>query len=473
MSRQSGVLDFALIVVGGGSAGFAAALRGAELGARTGLIEASTLGGTCVNVGCVPSKTLIRAAEANHRREHHGFEGIAATNGIVQWPAVREQKDALVAQLRQAKYQDVLDAHTQVTLIPERAQLVPGEPAVRAGDRTLRAAKIILATGASPWNAPIPGLSSAPVLDSASAMDLERLPESMIVIGGSAVGLELAQMFARLGVRVTVVEALARLLPAEDPAVGDAVAEYLRREGIGVRAGVKVHDVAHNDGRAIVRLDNGTTIETLVADRLLLATGRRANTRQLGLGAAGVDVGPRGDIRVDAYLRTSASDIYAAGDVTGEPMFVYVAAYAGATAAENALNGDVAPYDLTALPRVTFTDPAVAAVGVTDGQARAAGIEPSTAVLPLGHVPRALAARDTRGFVKLIADRESRRLIGAHVVAAEAGEMITEPALAIRHGLTIDDLASSFHPYLTLSEGIKLAAQAFDRDVRKLSCCAA
>lgn len=293
MSQQSGVRDFDLIVVGGGSAGFAAALRGAELGADVGLVEASTLGGTCVNVGCVPSKTLIRAAEANHRREHHGFDGIAASDGVVRWPAVREQKDALVSRLRQAKYQDVLAAHARVTLIPERAQLVAGEPAVHAGGRTLRAEKVILATGASPWSAPIPGLSSVAALDSASAMDLERLPESMIVIGGSAVGLELAQMFARLGVRVTVVEAMAWLLPADDPAAGDALADYLQREGVGVRAGVAVHDVAHSDDHAVVRLDNGTTIETLVADRLLLATGRRANTRELGLEAAGVDVGPQ------------------------------------------------------------------------------------------------------------------------------------------------------------------------------------
>ena len=208
-------------------------------------------------------------------------------------------------------------------------------------------------------------------------------------------------------------------------------------------------------------------------EQLLVATGRRANTSGLGLELAGVALGAKGEIRVDQHLRTSNDDVYAAGDVTGEPMLVYVAAYAGMTAALNALNGDTRRYDLTAVPKVTFTDPAVASVGLTMEDAEAGGVHAIVSHLPLSQVPRALAARDTRGFIQLVADSSTRRLVGAHILAAEAGEMITEPALAIRFGLTIDDLASSFHPYLTLSEGIKLTAQTFDRDVAKLSCCAA
>jgi mercuric reductase len=211
----------------------------------------------------------------------------------------------------------------------------------------------------------------------------------------------------------------------------------------------------------------------VTAERLLVATGRRANTRGLGLEDAGVKLGKRGEILVNQHLQSSNPDIYAAGDVIGDPMFVYVAAHGGTLAAENALAGNRQRYNLSALPRVTFTDPAVASVGVTEQQAREQGIVPLASTLPLEHVPRALAARDTRGFVKLVADAATRKIIGAHLLAAEAGEMITEPALAIRHGLTIEDLTSAFHPYLTLSEGIKLAAQAFTKDVAKLSCCAA
>ena len=212
---------------------------------------------------------------------------------------------------------------------------------------------------------------------------------------------------------------------------------------------------------------------TARADQLLVATGRRANTTGFGLGEIGVGLGKKGEIAVNEFLQTTNADVYAAGDVLGDPMFVYVAAYGGALAAENALTGNGRRYDLSALPKVTFTDPAVASVGLTEDQARAQGIEPLVAKLPLEYVARAVAARDTRGFIKLVADAGTKKIIGAHILAAEAGEMVTEPALAIKYGLTIEDLTATFHPYLTLSEGIKLAAQAFTKDVAKLSCCAA
>ncbi|HXF94985.1 MAG TPA: mercury(II) reductase [Gemmatimonadales bacterium] len=465
--------EYDLLVLGGGSAGFAAAIRGAELGARVGLIEGGTLGGTCVNVGCVPSKTLIRAAEAHHRRTHHGFRGIPATDGAPDWTLVRGQKDELVAHLRRAKYRDVLGAYPTIALFERRGRLTSGSTIELADGRRLAAGRIVVTTGASPWAPPIPGLADAGFLDNATAMALERLPESLIVIGGSAVGLELAQMFSRMGVRVTVLEALPRVVPAEDPEVGEALGAYLRAEGIEVRTGVAVERVGRGpEGYTVTYRHSGAAL-TAQGARILVATGRRANTAGFGLETAGVRLGEKGEIVVDDFLRTANPAIYAAGDVIGDPMFVYVAAYGGALAAENALRGNLRRYDLRVLPKVTFTDPAVASVGLTDGQARAQGIEPLVSTLPLEHVPRALAAHDTRGFVKLVADRETRKLIGAHILAAEAGEMITEPALAIKYGLTLDDLVAAFHPYLTLSEGIRLAAQSFQKDVAKLSCCAA
>jgi mercuric reductase len=464
--------DFDLLIVGGGSAGFAAAIKGAELGARVGLIEGGTLGGTCVNVGCIPSKTLIRAAEAHHRRSHHGFAGIPTSDGPPDWGAVRAQKDELVAGLRQAKYWDVLRAYEAITLFEQRAMMTSSRSVRLANGRTITGGKIIITTGATPWAPPIPGLAEAGYLDNATAMALEHLPASLIVIGGSAVGLELAQMFARLGVQVTVLEALPRLVPAEEPAVGEAIAGYLRGEGLAIHAGVQITQVERRKGYSIAFVE-GEASRTVRADQLLVATGRRANTHGFGLDTLGVTLGTKGEIVVDEFLQTTHPGVYAAGDVLGDPMFVYLAAHAGTVAAENALSGHARRYDLAALPRVTFTDPAVASVGLTEGEARALGIEPLVATLPLEHVPRALAARDTRGFVRLLAHPETRKLIGAHIVAAEAGEMITEPALAIRFGLTIEDLTASFHPYLTLSEGIKLAAQTFTKDVAKLSCCAA
>jgi len=469
ISRGDG--DFDLVIIGGGSAGFGAAIKGAELGARLAMASAGTLGGTCVNVGCVPSKTLIRAAEAHHRRTHHPFEGIAATDGQPDWPVVREQKDALVAQMQQEKYRQVLSSYEAVTLFEQRATVTSANTITLADGREVTASKLLIATGASPWAAPIPGLAEAGYLDSTSAMVLEKVPASLIVLGASAVGLELAQMFLRLGVSVTVLEALPRIVPAEDPAIGNALAEYLANEGMEIRAGLTIEQVKRNEHYTVRFSQNGRT-DTVTADHLLVATGRHANTHGFGLEEVGVELGKKGEVIINEYLQTTVPEIYAAGDVLGDPMFVYVAAYGGTTAAENALTGNSQPYDLTALPRVTFTDPQVASVGFTEEQIRTQGTEPVTAQLPLDHLSRALAARDTRGFVKLVADANTRKIVGAHILASEAGDMITELAIAVQFGLTIENLTSVFHPYLTLSEGIKLAAQTFDKDVAKLSCCA-
>jgi mercuric reductase len=462
-----------LAVVGGGSAGFAAAIKAAELGARVAMVEGGTLGGTCVNVGCVPSKTLIRAAEVHHSRLHHGFRGISTTDGAIDWNVVRDDKDELVVTMRKTKYWDVLRSYPLVTLVESRGQVVDGHTVRLSDGRTITAGKLLVATGASPWTPPIPGLEAVSFLDSASAMALAQLPASLLVIGASAVGLELAQLFARLGVHVSLLEAMSRVAPGEDTDISSALHDFLTAEGIDVITGAKTSRVARDGDQYVVSFSYQGGRRVAQAEQLLMATGRRANTAGFGLESVGARFGRKGEVLVNEFLQTANADVYAAGDVIGDPMFVYVAAYGGVLAAENALNGNVRRYDLTALPRVTFTDPTVAAVGMTAAQARAMGIEPIESLLPLEYVPRALAARDTRGFIKLLANAANGTIIGAHILAREAGEMIMEPAMAIQHGLTIDDLATAFHPYLTLSEGIKLAAQAFTRDVSKLSCCAA
>jgi mercuric reductase len=466
-------LSFDLAVLGGGSAGFAAAIKAAELGARVAIIEGGTLGGTCVNVGCVPSKTLLRAAEATFRRTHHGFRGIPASDGQPDWTLIRTQKDELVGELRQAKYSEVLGAYELVTLFQERGVLASAGEIHLAGGRAIRASKVILATGSSPWAPSIPGLAEAGYLDSASAMALGSLPRSLIVLGAGAVGLELGQLFARLGVNVTLLEAQSRVTPAEDPEVGEALGQYLSAEGLVIHTGVQVGGVTRDESGYTVSFHQDGRPQTAKADQLLVATGRRPNTSGFGLEGIAVTVGDRGSLAVNDYLQTADPRIYAAGDVLGEPMLVYVAAYGGGVAAENAILGKKRRYDLAAVPRVTFTDPAIGSVGLSEAEARARGIEPLISKLPLDQVPRALAARETRGFIKLVADPRSRQIIGAQILAHEAGELMAEATLAVRFYLRIEDLTSTFHPYLTLSEGIKLAAQTFDRDVKTLSCCAA
>lgn len=464
--------DYDLVVIGAGSAGFSAAITAAEQGAQVALVGHGTIGGTCVNIGCVPSKALIRATEAvRHANEAAArFDGIEASARVVDWAAQIAQKDALVSGLRQAKYADLLPEYNNVVYREGQARLVDGGVEI-AGQR-LASERIIIATGARPALPEIPGIADVSPLDSTTALALTKLPRSMIVLGGGYIGAELAQTFARAGVAVTLVFR-SRLLPEAEPEIGAALASYLADEGIRIVGGIAYESIRRSDdgGVALAITRNGRP-EALAAERIVVTVGRRPNTDALGLAEAGVELTSAGAIIVDDRMRTSKAGVYAAGDVTGRDQFVYMAAYGAKLAARNALNGDSLRYDNAAMPAVVFTDPQVASVGMTEAQARAAGHSVRTSVLSLDNVPRALAARDTRGLIKLVANGATRKLLGAHILAPEGADSIQTAALAIRCGLTIDDLSETIFPYLTTVEGLKLAAQTFDRDVKKLSCCA-
>ena len=461
-----------LVVVGAGSAGFSAAITAAELGAQVALVGHGTIGGTCVNIGCVPSKALIRATEAvRHANDAAArFDGIESGARVVDWAAQIAQKDALVAGLRQAKYADLLPEYNNVVYHEGPARLVDG--GVQVAGQHIGSERIIITTGARPALPGIPGIADVSPLDSTTALALTELPRSMIVLGGGYIGVELAQTFARAGVEVTLVFR-SRLLPEAEPEIGAALATYLADEGIKIVSGITYESARKtDDGGVALAIARDGRPEILTAERILVATGRRSNTEALGLAETGIDLTPAGAITVDDRMRTSKAGVYAAGDVTGKDQFVYMAAYGAKLAAKNALNGNSLSYDNTAMPAVVFTDPQVASVGMTEAQARAAGHSVRTSVLSLDNVPRALAARDTRGLIKLVADGSTRKLLGAHILAPEGADSIQTAALAIRCCLTIDDLSETIFPYLTTVEGLKLAAQTFDRDVKKLSCCA-
>jgi mercuric reductase len=463
--------DYHLMVIGGGSAGFAAAIKGAELGYNVALVEAGTIGGTCVNIGCVPSKTLIRATETYHGAGQARFQGVHTAPGQINWPQVIAHKDELVDEMRQSKYVDVLAAYPEVTYIQGYARLT-GKNGVEIDGRPYTADKIVIAAGAGPWAPPIPGLAEAGYLDSTSALDLKELPKSMIVLGANAVGLELAQIYARAGTYVTVLELLPRIAPYEDEEVSAALTEYLQEEGLRIVTDFQTTGVEKRGGRYLLTgtLDGAETI--FEAGQLLVATGRRPNTAGFGLEEAGVGLGEKGEILVNEFLQTDNPYVYAAGDVTGRDMFVYVAAYGATLAVENALTDAGRVYDTSTVPRITFTDPQIASAGLTEAEAREGGYQVKVSTLPLAHVPRALAARDTRGLIKLVADETSDRLLGAHVLAAEGSEVIQTAVLALQAGYTTQDLAKIIFPYLTQVEGLKLAAQTFEKDVAMLSCCA-
>ena len=462
--------DFDLAVIGAGSAGFSAAITAAEAGKHVALIGHGLIGGTCVNVGCVPSKTMIRAAEAIHgAKAVRRFPGLSGAAQVDDWAALMAGKDALVSGLRQKKYADLLPGYEEIAYIDEgAARLVEG--GVRVGARLIRTPKVIIATGGRPALPPIPGIKDAPTLDSTSLLALEALPESLIFLGGGYVGAELAQMMARMGVKVTMV-CRSRLLPQVEPEVSAALTQAFRDEGITMHCGV-TYDACHRVGaRAVLCVEEGGKRLELTADHLVVTAGRSPNTEGLGLAEMGIETDRRGAIVVGSDMATSRPGIYAAGDVTNRDQFVYMAAYGAKLAARNAMGG-AERYDNSAMPWVVFTDPQVAGVGLSEAEALAAGHEVKTSILSLDNVPRALAARDTRGLVKLVADAKTDRLLGGVIAAHEGSDSVQTLALALKFGMTTKALGETIFPYLTTVEGLKLAAQTFDKDVAKLSCCA-
>jgi mercuric reductase len=460
-----------LVVLGAGSAAFAAAIKATEAGYRVVLVEEGTLGGTCVNVGCVPSKALLRAGELAWAAGHHPFAGLSTSSGRVDLAALTAQKDALVSELRQKKYA-ALVADYGFSVVAGRGRFTDPDT-VEVDGRSLRATAFLVATGASPAAPPIPGLAEADYLTSTTALNLTDVPKRLVVIGANAIGLEFGQFFLHVGSAVTFVDVAPRIAPLEEPEVSAALAEVLVAQGAAIHTGAQVLEVRRGPGHVDVTLRVGERRVDVVGDDILVATGRRPNTEGLGLDAAGVQVDGRGAVVVDDELRTTNPAVFAAGDVTGAPQFVYVSAYEGALAVDNALLGDGQKVDFSGLPRVIFTSPQLAGAGLTEAQARAAGHDVEVSVLPLEAVPRALVNHDTRGLVKLIAAAGTGRLLGASVLAEGAGDVIQSAVLAIRHGITTADLAGSFHPYLTMAEAMKLASQTFTRDVERLSCCAA
>lgn len=460
-----------IAIIGSGGAAFAAAIRAAETGALVTLIERGTIGGTCVNVGCVPSKIMIRAAHIAHLRRHSPFdEGISSAEPVIQRKPLLKQQQARVNELRHAKYESILENIPGINLVRGKAQFKHAHAIqvslVTGGVQEVAFDRALIATGARAAIPPIPGLADSPYWTSTEALETDIMPERLLVIGSSVVAVELAQAFARLGSKVTVI-ARSTLFSRDDPAIGVALTEAFRTEGITVLLQTQVKQVSYTGNEFIIATSQGE----LRGEKLLVASGRAHNTDELALDKAGVSCNEQGGIVVDAQLQTSAANIYAAGDCTNQPQFVYVAAAAGTRAAVN-MTGGHAKLDLTAMPAVVFTDPQIATVGHTEAEAQRAGLKTDSRTLTLDNVPRALANFDTRGFIKIVAEADSGRILGVQAVAPEAGELIQTAAIAIRAGMTVHDLAAQLFPYLTMVEGLKLCSQTFTKDVKQLSCCA-
>ena len=471
-----------LIIIGGGAAAFAAATKAADLG-RTALMINSglPLGGTCVNVGCVPSKHLLTVGDELYYGPRSRFK--ALQNGHEPRFDCRtaiDEKSELVGALRQKNYANVLEHLDGVDLVEARARFV-GPAKVEAGGQVYQADKVIIATGSSTKPLPVPGLDQVKWLNNVTAMELQELPDSMVVIGAGPLGLEFAQMFSHFGTKVTVLEAMDQILPAHEPDIAAELQRSLEDEGIEFRLGITVDSVAERDGNKVVSIRGGqgsrrrrsvaTATEELLADELLLAAGVRANTADLGLEEAGVSTGANGFIQVDQYYRTDNPDVFAAGDVIGKMALETVAAKEGSMAAENALTIPVRSINYDHVPSAVFTNPQVASVGLSEDEEMRRFNACSCRTIYIDVVPKAEAIKEGRGAFKMVIHPRSSKVLGVHIVSPHAADLIHVATLAVKFGLTIDDIIDTVHVFPTLSEGIKRVAQAFTRDVSAMSCC--
>jgi mercuric reductase len=480
-----------LVILGSGSTAFAAAIHAQELGKTVVMTEGRTLGGTCVNRGCLPSKNLIEAARLVYDAAHPRYPGLTPAHLGVDFTALIAQKDEVIREYRDQHYESLVDDTDEAGQPP--LQVVPGQVAfvdphtvlVMAPDgmsRRLIGEQVLIATGSSSLIPDIPGLSETPYLTSdlltcQEEMELTELPRSLLILGGGYIALELGQMFARFGSEVTIVTRGPSILSGYEPEIADALTDTLREEGLQIETSAQICTVGRGGaGVALVMQRHGSS-RTFTAEKLLVATSRRPNTQALGLEQAGVERDMAGAVRVDRTLRTNVSHIWAAGDVIGweteSQMATPVGAHDGKIAAHNALSGEpLLKVDHGVIPRTIFTDPQVAVVGLTDEEANAAGIACDCNTIPLSVVPRAGAIRDTRGIVKMVLDGPTRRVVGVSMLGVNAGEVIGEAAMALRFGATADDFIDLIHVYPTMAEALKLVAISFTKDVSRLSCCA-
>ncbi len=464
-----------LIIVGGGSAAFSAAIKAESLTLTTLMVNAGLdFGGTCVNVGCVPSKTLIRAAETVYHASHSNFAGIKPKGVTIDFAQMIKDKKQLVATLQQKKYMDVVSDFENLTLLKGWAEFVDSKTIRLDGKETYTALKFLIATGASTNIPDIEGLDNIEYLTNISLFDMEEKPESLTIMGAGYIGCEIAMAYNRLGIKIRIIEFTDRVLRTQTPDISEELEKYMRYEGIEIKPNYRAvkFEKRGNDTIIHCKCPDGTHTEIVESGKIVVVTGIKANTRRLKLENIGLQLTPSGHIAVNKKMETNIPNIYAVGDVANTPSYVYTAAFEGKIAVENAFTGAGKTTDYSSLPWVVFTDPQVAGAGLDETQAEEQDIPFEVSKLELKDIPRAIAARDTRGFIKLIRNIETDKLIGARIVAPEGGELIQILSMAIKYGITVSELAENIYPYLTLGEGVKLAAITFGKDVSKLSCCA-
>lgn len=462
-----------LIILGGGGAGFAAAMKADELKAKTLMINNNIvgIGGTCVNVGCLPTKHLLHIGELIYKAKNHNFKGLDSSISF-DFKTIIEEKNKLIEKLRNEKYEKVLKNLSDIEFIEGNAMFI-SKNEIKVNSEIYQAEKFIIATGSSTFIPSIEGIHKVDYLTNIEALQLKKLPKSIIILGGGALGIEFAQMFSRFGTKVCLLQSAERIVPREEPELANLLQRYLRNEGIEICTKVAIKSIQQKDKEKIVKAVVDRKEKIYKSEHLLVATGRKPNSSNLGLEKLEIKLGKKGEIVVNDEMQ-AAENVWAAGDIIGEPMLETVAAKEGMIAATNALvccEDERIKMDFRIVPHAVFTNPQFAGVGLTDEQAIEKGIKCKCNTIHIGLVPKAQAIKDTRGAIKIVINTKTNEIIGIHILASEAADLIHEGVMIVKNRMKIDDVINTLHIFPTLSEAIKIAAQSFRRDITKMSCC--
>jgi len=448
-----------IVIIGGGPAGYVAAIRASHLGGKVTLIENDALGGTCLTRGCIPSKSLLHSVELLQSIKNAGQHGISTSEISIDFAKMQARKNRIIA-THVAGVHGLLKGN-KVEIIKGRAKLAPSmmvEITTEQGQKqSLHAKKIILATGSKPMVLPIPGAdSTSGIINAENILNFDNIPESLLMIGGGVIGVEMGTILARLGCKVTIVEMMPHILPIEDAEVTAILTRALKDDGIQVYEGTKVSRIDDANGKKLVTIANGESEQKLEAEVVAIGVGYEPNIDGLGLEEAGVVFNKSG-IQVNERMETSVPSIYAAGDAIGGLMLAYVAMEEGVVAAENAM-GKSSTIDYQAVPRCTFTLPELASVGLTEEEAIAQGYEIQIGRFPFAANSMATILGERRGMVKIITDKKYGQMVGVHIIGPRATELIAEVTLAMKLDATPQELITTIHAHPSLSEAIREAA---------------
>ena len=448
--------DFDVAILGGGMGGYPAAIRASQLGLKVALVEGGKLGGTCLHIGCIPTKALLESSELYHRVATRGAEfGLKAEVVGYDYPRIAERRDAVVGQLY--KGVQYLMKKNKIEVVQARGR-IRDRNTIEADGKLVKAKNLIVATGSTVKTLPGIALDGEYIVSSDNAVLATSVPESICIIGAGAVGVEFATFYNQLGVKVTLLEALDRVVPLEDEDVSKELLAAFKKAGIDCRLGVKVSGAKKARDGVSVETDQGE----VWAKQLLVAVGRAAVSEDLGLEQAGVQTHPNGFIKVDEWMRTSADGIHAIGDVIGGFLLAHAASHEGIVAAEDIAGQRLAPMDQNLITRCTYSHPQIASVGLTEKQAREKGLEVKVGKFPFSAIGRAQIHGETGGFVKIVADAKTGQLLGTHIIGDSATELIAEPALTQLFQGDAWELGRNIHPHPTLSEAVMEAAMAVD-----------